>query len=355
MARSQNSYRRVLDFLVNPRFITLTIVVLAVVGLIAFLGKPLLPFFVALVLAYFLNGGVNRLLRWKDNRRLAFGLVFGAFLLLYVVGIAGPLQLIVRQGFQLARNLPAIVEKLKALVFEYRTVLEGYWPAGQHERLTGMVGEQLGDAGENILSAALTGIPHVTTWGFYLFLIPLIVFFLLKDKELFLKSITRLLPRDRELVERIWVEVEEKIANYVRGKVWEILIVGTVTTAVFFVLGFQYSAILGLFSGISVLIPFVGAIGVAIPVFVLGFVQWGMGPDLAWLIGAYVVIQVLDGNVLAPVIFSEAVQLHPVYILLGVVVFGSLFGFWGVFFAIPLATLAKATINALLEMYDQPA
>jgi putative permease len=79
-----------------------------------------------------------------------------------------------------------------------------------------------------------------------------------------------------------------------------------------------------------------------------------MGPDLAWLMGAYVVIQVLDGNVLAPLIFSEAVQLHPVFILLGVVVFGSLFGFWGVFFAIPLATLAKATVNALLELYDQP-
>ena len=355
MARSQNSYRRVLDFLVNPRFVTLGLVVVVVVGLFAILGEPLLPFLIALVLAYFLNGGVNRVRRWKDNRRLAFGLVFGGFLVVYLVGIAGPLQLIVRQGLLLARNFPAIVQKLKELVFEFRTLLEGYWPAGQQDRLADLVGEQLGDVGEHVLGTALTGIPHATTWGLYLFLIPLIVFFLLKDKDELLKSIVRLLPRDRELVEKIWIEVEEKIANYVRGKVWEMLIVGTATTGVFFLLGFQYSAILGLFSGISVLIPFVGAIGVAIPVTVLGYVQWGFGPDMAWLIGAYVVIQILDGNVLAPLIFSEAVQLHPVYILLGVVVFGSLFGFWGVFFAIPLATLAKATVNALLEMYGQPA
>jgi putative permease len=149
--------------------------------------------------------------------------------------------------------------------------------------------------------------------------------------------------------------VEVKIGNYVRGKVWELLIVGSVTAGVFFLLGFAYAAIMGLFAGLSVLIPFVGAIGVAVPVLVLGYVQWGATADLAWLIGAYVAIQVVDGNILAPLIFSEAVKLHPIYILLGVVVFGSLFGFWGVFFAIPLATVAAATCNALLEMYDRPS
>ena len=328
---------------------------MAVVALIAFLGGPLLPFFIALILAYFLDGGVTRLRRWKDNRRLAVGLVYGGFLIVYLVGLAGPLQLIVRQGLQLARNFPGIVEKLKGVVFEYRGVLEGYLPVGHRERLTAMLGDQLGDAGERLLSAALIGIPHAATWAIYSFLIPLLVFFLLKDKDQLLRSFGRLVPEERELVDRIWTEVEAKIANYVRGKVWEMIIVGTVTTAVFFLLDFQYPAILGLLSGLSVLIPFVGAIGVAIPVLVLGYVQWGAGPDLAWLIGAYAVIQILDGNVLAPLIFSEAVQLHPIFILLGVVVFGSLFGFWGVFFAIPLATLAKATGNALLDMYDQPA
>lgn len=354
MARNSGAYRRALNFLVNPRVVTLVVVALAVVALIAFLGGPLLPFFIALVLAYFLDGGVTRLRRWMDNRRLAVGLVYGGFLIVYLVGLAGPLQLIVRQGLLLARNLPGIVQKMKGVVFEYRGVLEGYLPMGQRERLTAMVGDQLGEAGEHVLSAALTGIPQATTWAIYLLLIPLLVFFLLKDKEQLLKSFGRLLPRRRELVERIWSEVEAKIANYVRGKVWEMFIVGTVTTVVFFLLDFQYPAILGLLSGLSVLIPFVGAIGVAVPVLVLGYVQWGVGPDLAWLIGAYAIIQILDGNVLAPLIFSEAVQLHPIYILLGVVVFGSLFGFWGVFFAIPLATLAKATCNALLDMYERP-
>lgn len=355
MSEQPSPYRRAIDLLGNPRFISLLLVIAAVVAVIALLGEPLLPFFIALVLAYFLDGGVQRLRRWKDNRPLAVGVIYTAFLLGYVLVIAGPLRFAVQQGLQLARNFPAIAEKLKGLAFELRYVLEGFLPEGQRERMTGLIGEQLREAGELVLGKAFSGIPQATTWAIYLFLIPLLVFFLLKDKEPLLRGFSRLLPRERELVTRIWVEVEVKIANYVRGKVWELLIVGSVTAGVFYLLGFAYAAIMGLFTGLSVLIPFVGAIGVAVPVLVLGYVQWGATADLAWLIGAYAAIQFVDGNILAPLIFSEAVKLHPVYILLGVVVFGSLFGFWGVFFAIPLATLAAAIGNALLEMYDRPS
>ena len=65
--------------------------------------------------------------------------------------------------------------------------------------------------------------------------------------------------------------------------------------------------------------------------------------------GSYLALQILDGNLLVPILFSDAVKLHPVMIILAVFVFGSLFGFWGVFFAIPIATLIKATWNAWPE------
>jgi putative permease len=61
---------------------------------------------------------------------------------------------------------------------------------------------------------------------------------------------------------------------------------------------------------------------------------------------AYGIIQALDGNIIVPLLFSEAVNLHPVTIIIAVIFFGGLWGFWGVFFAIPLATLVKAVINA---------
>jgi putative permease len=85
---------------------------------------------------------------------------------------------------------------------------------------------------------------------------------------------------------------------------------------------------------------------VAIPVAAVAYVQWGMGSEFFAVMVVYTVIQLLDANVLVPVIFSETVNLHPVAIIAAVLVFGGLWGLAGVFFAIPLATLIKAIINA---------
>ena len=105
-------------------------------------------------------------------------------------------------------------------------------------------------------------------------------------------------------------------------------------------------------SGISVVVPYVGAIAAAVPVFLVGYLQWGLTWDLGWVMIAYTVIQFLDGNVLVPLLFSEAVQLHPVWILFAVVLFGSIWGLWGLFFAIPLATLAKSLFTTILDFRE---
>jgi putative permease len=98
--------------------------------------------------------------------------------------------------------------------------------------------------------------------------------------------------------------------------------------------------------GLSVIVPYIGAMLVTLPVVLVAFFQWGMTGEFYTAVGVYLIIQVLDGNVLVPYLFSEAVNLHPVAIILAVLFFGGIWGMWGVFFAIPLATLIKAIINA---------
>ncbi|WP_257981445.1 AI-2E family transporter, partial [Aeromonas salmonicida] len=162
------------------------------------------------------------------------------------------------------------------------------------------------------------------------------------------------LPRNRTLVNRVWVEMNDQIINYIRGKVIEILIVGVATYIPFALMGLRYSALLAVAVGFSVLIPYIGAAAVTVPVAMVALFQWGLTPEFTWLMVAYLVIQALDGNLLVPLLFSEAVNLHPVAIIVAVLVFGGLWGFWGVFFAIPLATLVKAVINAWPKR-DDPA
>src|SRR5690606_28489402 len=113
----------------------------------------------------------------------------------------------------------------------------------------------------------------------------------------------------------IWREMNLQMGNYVRGKVIEIILVGVVSYISFLVMGLDYAALLGLLVGLSVVIPYIGAAVVTIPVLLVGFFQWGWGSQFMWLAVVYGVIQFLDGNVLVPLLFSEAVNLHPLAII----------------------------------------
>jgi len=83
-----------------------------------------------------------------------------------------------------------------------------------------------------------------------------------------------------------------------------------------------------------------------LPIAFVAYFQWGWGWSFGQVMIAYAVIQALDGNVLVPLLFSEALNLHPVAIIVAILVFGGLWGFWGVFFAIPLATVVQAVLKA---------
>ena len=131
-----------------------------------------------------------------------------------------------------------------------------------------------------------------------------------------------------------------------RGKAVEIIIVGSFAWMVFSLFGLNYALLLATLTGVSVLVPYLGALVVTLPVALVAAAQWGVGSEMAWVVFAYGVIQALDGNVLVPVLFSEAVDLHPVAIIVAVLFFGGIWGFWGVFFAIPLATVVNAVIQA---------
>jgi putative permease len=176
--------------------------------------------------------------------------------------------------------------------------------------------------------------------------VPLVIFFLLKDQDKILDYLTSWLPKERKMMRNIAHEMNGQIANYIRGKFIEMFVVGVVTYVVFLVFGLKYAELLALLVGLSVLIPYIGAAAVTIPVVLVAFYQYGTQSEFIYVVVAYLIVQALDGNVLVPLLFSEAVNLHPLAIIVAVLFFGGIWGFWGIFFAIPLATLVKAIINA---------
>jgi putative permease len=205
---------------------------------------------------------------------------------------------------------------------------------------------ELAGLGQNVVTWSLASVVGVITIAIYVVLVPLLVFFFLKDKNRIIAWFGSFLPEDHTLALRVWHDIDVQIGNYVRGKFWEVIIIWVATYATFAMMDLQFAMLLGLMVGLSVIVPYIGAAVVTIPVAIVGLFQWGWGSEFLWLMVAYAIIQGLDGNVLVPLLFSEVVDLHPIAIIVAVLVFGGLWGFWGVFFAIPLATVVQAVIKA---------
>ena len=259
----------------------------------------------------------------------------------------GLMPLLSKQVSQFFQEVPEMMRNIQGLLLR----LPEQYPDLVSEEYVWELNSNLRDSfsalGQNVLSFSLASMPAVVTILVYLILVPLMIFFFLKDKVVVIDWMASFLPKERHLVNEVWIEMDAQIGNYVRGKFNEILIVGSASYIVFVILGLNYAFLLAMVVGLSVLIPYIGAAIVTLPVALVGYFQWGLNADynFTWLMISYFVIQFLDGNVLVPILFSEAVNLHPIAIIVAILVFGGLWGFWGVFFAIPLATLVKALIN----------
>ncbi|MDA0126937.1 AI-2E family transporter [Vibrio sp. MarTm2] len=331
----------------DPHAVSLVAILLFGFITIYFFGNLIAPLLVAIVLAYLLEWPVSQLSRLGVPRTLAVILVILGFSSLMLVAVFGLVPTIWQQVGNLINDIPTMYVGLQSFIAE----LPHRYPELENfqivESLVTNAKNQAIGMGETVVKGSLASLVSLATLAVYLILVPLLVFFLLKDKQEMIEMASGVLPRNRRLANKVWHEMNEQISNYIRGKVMEILIVGGVSYVTFAILDLRYSVLLAVAVGLSVLIPYIGAAAVTVPVAMVGLFQWGLTPQFYWLLIAYGIIQALDGNVLVPVLFSEAVNLHPVAIIVAVLVFGGLWGFWGVFFAIPLATLVKAVWNAL--------
>ncbi len=333
----------------DPQAVVLLMLLLGVTVIIYSFGQLLAPILIAIVLAYLLEWGVRALESRKIPRFAAVILVFLGFLGLSMLLIFGLLPLIWLQLENLAGEVPAIVSKGQLLLQQLTVEYPNYVTQDSIQEVTNDIGAELGNLGKYVLSISLASLMNIVAVMIYMILVPLLVFFFLKDKDLLISWMSRHLPQEREMVNRVWEEVNQQIGNYVRGKLLEIVIVSVATYLIFLWMGLNYSLLLAVVVGISVLIPYIGAVVVTIPVAIIAYLQWGWTADLGYLMIGYLVVQGIDGNIIVPLLFSEAVSLHPVAIIGSILIFGGLWGFWGIFFAIPLATLVKALITAFQD------
>ncbi|MCS2609858.1 AI-2E family transporter [Halomonas dongshanensis] len=326
--------------------VILLLVLVAGFAAIIWFGRMMAPFLTALVVAFLLQGVVSALNRRGIPHLLSVIVVFLAFISVLLTLAFILMPLIWNQLVGLVQETPRMFASGQHWLDEMQERYPNLISPDQMQSWIGVASREISQVGQRALTLSLSSLGNVLSLIIYLVLVPILVFFMLKDRDALVGFVLSLLPQKRALMSRIWNEMDDQIANYIRGKFIEIIIVGSVTFVTFALLGVPYSALLAVLVGFSVLVPYIGATVATLPVAAVAGFHFGLSEQFLYVMVAYGVIQALDGNVLAPVLFSETNNIHPVSIIVAVLFFGGIWGFWGVFFAIPLATLLKALVYA---------
>lgn len=338
----------------NSQAIALALILIVGFVLIFTLSDILMPVFASVVLAYLLEGIICKLEK-KLPRLAAVYIVFFGFMTCLGLVLFVLMPMVSAQAVQLVQRIPDIIRSAQSEVMRLPELYPQFISEDNIKEIMFSIQEELLKYGQELISNSAASVVGLVTAIVYLFLVPLMVFFFLKDKKTLIAWFVQFMPRDRILTIRVWDEVDMQIANYVRGKFAEVLILASASYITYTLLGLNYAILLSVLMGLSVVIPYVGATLVTFPVLGVAIMQWGVTSDeFVYVAIAYSIIQAIDGVVLVPLLFSEAVNLHPVAIIVAILFFGGFWGFWGVFFAIPLATAVKAILNAWPTLVEVP-
>lgn len=329
----------------------IAVVIIAVI-IISFFGNLLAPILAGVIIAYLLEAIVNVLSRWLRIKRIfAVYLVFLLFIAALVLLIVFLLPKLTHQAAEFFQSIPQQIKNLRASFFalsqKYPAILSEAQIQGAINAISNIQLDKLASISQYLIKFSLASLPSLITWLVYLFIVPLLVFFFLKDKDRISVWFVSMLPEERGALEEVWSDMRPQLGNYVKGKTLECIIVSIATYIGFIYFNLNYALLMAIFVGLSVLIPYIGMVVVTIPVALIGLGQFGVSSTFFYMFLVYLIIQALDGNLLVPLLYSEALSLHPVAVIAAVLIFGGIWGFWGLFFAIPLAAL----INAAIKMW----
>lgn len=362
-----------LVYLLTPYFGTdmyrravVTLGALTFLWLLSVAGSFLAPFVLALVLAYIADPLVDRLHRGGVKRAYGAALVLLVAILLVVLAVVLLVPMVVDQSSRFIRDMPTMVGDLQA------------WYRAQVSRLAASDLPLLRDVpferaleldiedvqtflGDRIRELQIgwedaTGLGRglqvlITILG-YTVLTPVLTYYILRDFPSLQEWTARLVPRDhRERTLGFLSSYDELLGEYLRGQLLVAAFVGLATGLGFWIAGFPNAVLLGVVAGVFNVVPYLGMVVSLIPALLIAFLLPPLWISLLKLVAVYAAVNGLEAYVLSPRIIGSRVGLHPVWVMLAILAFGSFFGFVGLLIAIPLAVLIKLLIGRTVARY----
>ena len=326
------------------------------IPVIDFLSVVMLPVILSGLLFYLLNPLVDLMEKYKINRVLAISIIFVIIAVLLIIGLAVAIPNLQRQVVIFAQNVPSYLEDAdkviddlvtKRLPDDFRPQLEQV--LAQFSTQATAWASNISSKAVNWVSALISGTSQVIV---ALIIMPFMLFYLLRDGKGLRDYITQFLPNKlREPVGKVLSDVNQQLANYVRGQITVAVIVAIMFIIFFKIIGLRYAVALGVTAGVLNLVPYLGSFLAMIPALVLGLIA---GPVmLLKVIIVFIVEQTIEGRFVSPLILGSQLNIHPITILFVLLTSGSMFGIWGVLLGIPIYASAKVVISAIFDWYKE--
>lgn len=318
------------------------------------LGPALAPFYVSLALAFVLVPLCDRLESWHLPRTVAVLVVMTVFALALVAAVLILVPILVQQAADLLSSVPAFAQTLMGYLKHVSAVVEHRFGVDIVNRIESAVGgsERLINWFTSMFGGLLTSGMTITTAVLQAGIVIVVVFFLLRDFPKIVGHVNRWLPADyaptlRDMANQAY----DTLAGFIRGQSLVCLILGTFYAVALTTIGLNFGLLVGFCIGLISFIPYAGAtlgLFTALGLALMQFDSWLMIGAVA---GIFFVGQAVEGNFLVPVLVGDRVRLHPVWVILGLYLGGSLFGFFGVLLAVPITAIVGVVARFALGAY----
>lgn len=319
------------------------------------LGNVLTPFLIGAGVAYVMDPIADRLERMGLSRTMSVALLTVATLFVFVGVMLLIVPMLVRQVLQLIDFAPSAfhtVQQWLSQRFPELFPADGQIPQ-QLQDLAGRVSEQIG----KFLPTVLSSLGNIIGVVVLLLIVPVVAFYLLLDWDHMVERVVDLLPREhRDTICEIGNQINDSLSGFLRGQGLVTLILATFYSIGLFAVGLPFGLVIGILAAVLSVIPYVGVFtGGVISMAVAAFTFWNEPVWILAVAAVFVVGQLIEGNVLQPKIIGSHVGLHPVWLMIALAVFGTLFGFVGLVVAVPLGAIMGVLARFFVGRYKESA
>ena len=316
------------------------------------MGGVLLPYVVGAALAYFLDPVADRLERLGLGRVAATALITLGAILVLVLLVLAVIPTLINQTYALVNEAPEMARRMQEFLIRQFPDLQD--STSIMRQTLADIGAAIQGKGAALAQGLLTSAMGLLSALIFLIVVPVVTFYLLVDWDRLVARLDTLLPRDHApVVRRIAAEIDATLSSFVRGQFSVCAIMGVYYSVGLMLAGLQFGLVVGAFAGLVTFIPYVGAlVGGLLAVGLALFQFWGDWTHVAVIVVVFIIGQTAEGNFITPKLVGKAVGLHPVWLMLALSVFGSLFGFVGMLVAVPVAAALGVLTRFGLGQYQ---